>query len=372
MEAISKQWATADAPAILLSGGLDSRYIVSAIAEIVSDTTKLQLVTWGVPEYRRFSDLEVSKQIACRLGAKHIILERTEEKIVEELEETFQLIGCEVDSFFHVNERLLLAMLRQRHGISSLFRGEEAFGWGEYRKNLKYALNQIIVSYPEDNPWLKEIFCPAFYEKMLEGWHKRLKEILREYHHQSVNDLKDSLYFNWRLARYLSTLSYFKLAYIEQFNPLLDFGVIEFNQRVPTRLRVDKKLFRMAFRAKQSLLNGIPLATRNNLENWEKVIRRNPVIFKYVREKLEIENEIFKNAGHLSTSLVRASGTNGPQPGDRIRNLFQYHPFIRQTKLFGALNELRHLYVKPPQETVRVKLLFRAAQVKDFLHRYWS
>ena len=369
-EVISKQWAMAQSPAIMLSGGLDSRYVVSAIADIVDDTSKLTLVTWTVAGSGKYSDLDIASKIAKRLGSKHIVLQREVDGIISELDKTFRLIGCEVDSFFHVNERILIELLREKYGIESLFRGEEAFGWGEYRRNIKYALNQIIVSYPEDNPLINKIIRPKIYREIYQSWHLKLGEILREYEQRSINDLKDSLYFNWRLARYLNTLSYFKLAYMEQYNPLLDQDIIGINSYIPSNLRVDKKIFRIAYREKGCTLKDLPYATRSSLEDWERVLHDNKEIFNYLIGKHGMKDNLFENSeeiltDHFDKLILKRAGTG--------KNFFadlNYVPFIKQNPIFKALNKLRHLYVKHPPETVPIKFLFRTAIVKDFLHKY--
>jgi asparagine synthetase B (glutamine-hydrolysing) len=370
-EVIRLQWTMARSPAILLSGGSDSRYVLSTIAEMVEDTTKLILVTWSVPDDKPFSDLDVSRQIAQRLGAKHLILRRTVDHVTDELAQIYELIGCEVDSFFHVNERALITLLRERHGIESLFRGEEAFGWGEFRRRVKSALNQIIVSYPEDNPLLKRILRPDVYEHILAAWPHRLRKILEEFHQKTANNLKDSLYFNWRLARYLNTLSYFKMAYTEQFNPLLDVDVLELNTVTPSRLRVDKAVFRKAYKMREGPLKGIPFATRNSLENWEQILCENGKISGYVRSMLTMEDCFFQNSVGILSDFVEGCISKTTKNETGVFYFFKYNPYARHHPVFKLVNLIRHLFVKPPSETMQVKLIFRTAIVKDFLHRYW-
>jgi hypothetical protein len=370
-EVIRLQWTMARSPAILVSGGLDSRYVVSTIAEMVEDTTRLVLVTWSVPDDRAFSDLEVSRQIAQRLGAKHLTLWRTLDRVTDELAQTYELIGCEVDSFFHVNERALIALLRERYGIESLFRGEEAFGWGEFRRSVKPALNQIIVSYPEDNPLLNRILRPDVYERILAEWPLRLREILDEFHQKAANDIKDSLYFNWRLARYLNTLSYFKMAYTEQFNPLLDVDVLRLNTLTPSRLRVNKAVFRKAYRMREGPLQGIPFATRNSLENWEQVLGENSGIRGYVRSMLGMEDRFFQDSAEILRDFAEGRIPKATKNETGPLYFFKYNPYAKHHPLFKMVNLIRHLFVRSPSETMQVKLIFRTAIVKDFLHRYW-
>jgi asparagine synthetase B (glutamine-hydrolysing) len=371
-EVIDKQWAMAPSPAIMLSGGLDSRYVVARIAEIVDDTSKLTLVTWSIPDAKIYSDLDISKRIAQRLGAKHIIVKKTPDGIIKDTRKIFQLIGCEVDSIFHVNEKCLMNELREKYGIESVFRGEQSFGWGEYRKNLKRALNQIIVSYPQDNPWLKKIFKPDVYHRMLELWHQRLGEILSEYHQKSVNDLKDNLYFNWRLARYLSTLSYFKMAHMEQFNPLLDPQILKLIMIIPSRLRIDKKLFRMAYNEHKRLFKGIPYATRNSLENWDYISFNDIEISDYLRTNHMSENKVFENSSTLLEDFFDEINDKLLDHSGLFSNILKFNPYIRQNLGFKMLNMIRHIFIKPPPETVLTYLIFRTAMVKDFLRNYYD
>ncbi|MBN1106656.1 MAG: hypothetical protein JXL84_24855 [Deltaproteobacteria bacterium] len=370
-EVIRLQWSRAGSPAILLSGGLDSRYVVSAVAEMVQDTTKLTLVTWTSPETRHWSDVEIARLIAKRLGARHIVLQRSIRHLVEELDGIYPLIGCEVDSIFHANERTLIACLRAKYGIESLFRGEEAFGWGPYRRTVKSALNQIIVSDPGDNPLIETILKPEMYPRMIEEWNARLAEILGAHGQKNINDLKDSLYFNWRLARYLNTISYFKLAYTELFNPLLDPEVLEINRVTSSLLRVDKAIFRKTYRAKGGLLQKIPYATRNNLEFWEDAFQ-DEKLWSYLRRCHAMESPVFRNSSDALIRFRDSRTSSSEKAHAEWLDSLAHSPRVKHNSLFRTMALLRHLLVPPPRETMQVKLIFRAAIVKDFLKRYWG
>jgi hypothetical protein len=56
---------------------------------------------------------------------------------------------------------------------------------------------------------------------------------------------------------------------------------------------------------------------------------------------------------------------------EKMISFFHNNPSIKQNSIFKTLNKVRHLYVKPPSETVPIKFLFRTAIIKDFLHRYF-
>ena len=158
--AIVKCWQHAKNPAILLSGGIDSRYILYTIAEYVNDTSKLKTVTWwGENKNLTNSDMDISAKIAEYFGTEHMVFEKNLDTFEEDFIEAFHAqSGMTEDSFIHANELRVLKKLREEFDIQSLMRGDERLGWKKgiftYQGTLR-SIGLSNISYVKNKNWFR-------------------------------------------------------------------------------------------------------------------------------------------------------------------------------------------------------------------------
>lgn len=281
---IGEMWCLADSPAVLLSGGYDSRYIILSIAENVTDTTKILAVSWGEDAAKPGSDLVVADEIAKRLGCCHVILEKSTKNFRRDFEVMFAAQSGMTDaSFYHSGELAVCEYLRTNHGISSLFRGDECFGFGPEVFTVQNALRAISMSYPEFVPGLKGLIAEdwnGIHAEFCGELRKRLDE------KQHPNDLKDTLYCNERLSMALHPLNYFKYGYQNIFLPLVDVDVLQIIRTLPRAMRDDKLIFKECLSAQFPDFRDIPFAKRNNLLDWNSAVSANPQLYEYLKAQL--------------------------------------------------------------------------------------
>jgi asparagine synthetase B (glutamine-hydrolysing) len=287
-KAILESWKDANEPAILLSGGVDSRYIFYTIAEAVNDSSKLKTVTWGKSLGFEGSDGYIASIIAKRFGAKHIEIEKKSDRIIKEYQEMFPAHSGMTDNvFYHANELSICKELREKHGILSLFRGEECFGRRRRVYNYQNALELVGMSFPHYVKGIDSWFSKQNKKKIIDSYELRLKNELLKYNKLGSNALKDSLYHNHRLVMALQPTNYFKFHYQEIYSPLLDPDALSIIKQVPDRYRIHKRILRDCFYENFPKEANTPLAKYTNLLDWAKEIRNNGSLYSFIMEKID-------------------------------------------------------------------------------------
>lgn len=285
--AIIRRWEQAAQPAILLTGGYDSRYIFHTLAEHVADTRTLRTVTWGERPDLPGSDIQIAGEIARRFGTRHQVLERRVDRVPAFFPEMFRAqSGMTEQAFAHADELAICRDLAQTHGIRSWFRGDECFGLtGGGAATRELALEQVslrrAVRLEESDRWL---------EGGGEGWLQAQAEHIDRLAAscpEEPNDLRDTLYCDERLPAFLHHLSAYKLHFQEMLNPLLDLEVLQLWATFPVSCRIDKALFKECYHRRFARHLDIPFADKSNGVDWKVGLRRCPEVADFLREGLE-------------------------------------------------------------------------------------
>jgi|GEM_PF-1749405 len=264
-------WRHARNPAILLSGGVDSRYIFYTIARHVEDTSKLVTVTWGDNPSLKNSDVEIAGRIARKFATRHLFFPRDTRMFAQDFNDMLLAQSGMTDSCaVHCHELETCRVLREVHGIESLMRGDECFGFGPQIHTLQDAflvLNQSLAVYiPTKDRW----FDPA-YRHLWESFDRIMQKKIPG-GQLSHSLFKDMLYFNERIPMALQPLNYYKYFYQDVYLPYLDADVLEVIRGVPDAYRADKRIFHLCMKRRYSAELDIPLSTRGNWTDWERTI----------------------------------------------------------------------------------------------------
>lgn len=284
--AILQRWERADRPAILLTGGYDSRYIFNTIVEHVADASTLRTVTWGERLDLPGSDAEIADRIARRFKLRHLVLERRLDRIPECFEDMFDAqSGMTEYTLLHADELAICRELAEVHGIRSLFRGDECFGiTGPGAATVQEALGQLSLRRAAEIPGA---------ERWLEGGAAALEAQSAHLARRVAacppmpNDLRDTLYFEERLPASPHHLGYYKSHYQEMFNPLLDLRVLRVAATFPEAWRIDKSLFKACFHQRFARHLDIPFADKSNGIDWSRALPRAPNVVALLRASLE-------------------------------------------------------------------------------------
>ncbi len=365
-ERIGEMWRMADSPAVLLSGGYDSRYIMLSIAENVTDATKILAVSWGQDSGRPGSDLVVADEIVKKLGCRHVVIEKNTENFEQDFERMFTAQSGMTDAaFYHSGELAVCESLRTKHGVNSLFRGDECFGFGTEVFTMQNALRAVAMSYPEFVPGLDGLIAEQWKETYAE-FHEELRKRMDEEQHP--NDLKDTLYCNERLTMALHPLNYFKYGYQNIFLPLIDVDVLQIVRTLPRHMRDDKAIFKDCLSARFPRFADIPFATRNNLLDWNEAVAGNAELHEYLKARVNALPSFFNRNSFLAAlEESRRHKRVPPRKGLKSRISQLIGPDLRHKIL---QTKARVLKVDCQLDNPAIVLVFRATVLSKWFQKW--
>ncbi|MGE5830447.1 MAG: asparagine synthase-related protein, partial [Micromonosporaceae bacterium] len=244
--AVLRHWRRAEAPALLLSGGYDSRYILNTLAENVAPQSLRGLFTclWGEPSSDPDSDAAWAAREAQRHGLAFEFFPLQAE-LPALFETTFAAqSGMTAHIVTHTDDLARCSYLRRR-GYRSLLRGDECFGPnGTPVRDVAQALARVgLNSAPPELPWLAADAPAADWRAAQEQRLRRLGQVADD-----PNDVRDLLYFSERLPSVHTHLNAHRSPYLENHSPLLDADVLDLVRQLPRELRTDKRIFKLCFR----------------------------------------------------------------------------------------------------------------------------
>jgi len=260
--------------AITLSGGVDSRLILSLLTE----TRGLRAVTWGTKNSPDdpHSDAVVAARLASHFGLPHVYyptdlavasIERVFERFIQNGEGRVDRMSGYADGFA-LWEAIVCS------GVRGIVRGDEAFGKEPVRaeSDVRFMGGMQLWSDHSGLPGLDELGLPS----------QPLPDFASRHPGESLETWRDRLYHQYRVPYLLAALSDLKLGYVEQINPLFCDSVTRLIRELPDALRTHKVLLRNIGHA---LSPDLPLARSNSIEAPDRLFR-SPQVVTFVRESL--------------------------------------------------------------------------------------
>jgi asparagine synthetase B (glutamine-hydrolysing) len=305
---------------VFLSGGMDSR-ILAAEAQGAARARgdRIRTVSWGAPELRRGSDVEVAAGVARVLGSLH---SRFDREIVgyraRFLRTAYLLDGLTDVAAYHPHEHTLIRALRAE-GAERVVRGDECFGYEAPVGSMEGALAAIGLRRLGDVARIHPLLAPRALASWGEASRAAIDDLASALRGAHPDDAKDLLYFRHRLQAYLGSAAYLKQAVVDHRTPLLDEAILAFNARVPAHLRAGKGLFWRAAQGLAPEVFALPLATRDNLEDWGALVAGpSPVHEHAAQELLDRESGIWEHVDRralLEAFRRESEAESGSAPG---------------------------------------------------------
>ena len=360
--------AAGPATVVFLSGGVDSRIIAAeAQGEARTRGDRIRTVSWGAPERRAGSDVEVASAVARRLGSVHRRFDREIRDYRACFFQTSYLLdGLSDLAAYHSHEHTLIQALGGA-GARTVLRGDECFGYEAHVGSIEDALAAVGLRRLSRLRQVERFLLPRSFVRWGDAASASLDAVAASLRGAHPDDAKDLLYFRHRLQGYLGSAAYLKQAVLEHRAPLLDERILAFNARVPARLRVDKRLFCRAARRLSPELFAIPLATRDNLEDWRALLAApSPVRAHVARELGDRESGIWEHVDReaLVDGLARASEAGGSAIAAA---LWQIPRRIGRTFVRAAPPLRRSLVACVQRRTIRFdQICFRVLVLKSF------
>ncbi len=307
---ILSDFGTPEDTITFLSGGLDSRYILSCIARAKPEqVSSLHTVTWAEQVDIPKSDPEVASVVAKELGVHHQFKKRSHDEYETWFKETNYIQdGHSEVSAQHPHEYQIMKELHQQ-GFSRVLRGDEAFGLLGAVYSSEAALARIGIRPFSGIQTIEKILHKEWYEKLCSAGDAAFDTQKSKGDGMAPSDFKDVCYFSLRVPTYLSSAAYYKQVLFDHRNPLLANELMDFYQKVPTSQRLDKKLFFDAFKVAHPDLAKIPYSKVDGTEDWGAIMMENTPLRRMIVKELADESsgvwEIFdrNRVVHLFNNL---------------------------------------------------------------------
>jgi len=268
--------------AVLLSGGLDSRALLGCALE---GTSKISAVTWGETSDKKDSDALIARTICQNLNIDHRFfalppreLPSNAREWVYETEGMVDVLG-NLPGGSEIFEEL-------RKSFDVIIRGDHIFGYRHSAANDTEALALYAFCSDRLDPSLEKLLKPDVYQRLSRLYREEIDKITNECRLLYFDNRKDYYYYLLRIFRYHNHLGYYKRKYIEQRNPLLDNEILDFVLQLPSKYRVDRKLWSTTVTSTFPELAKFPIAEADNLPNWSKQFHQNEEIKDFVRSIL--------------------------------------------------------------------------------------
>lgn len=265
--AILQHWQRADGPALILSGGVDSRYILNTLGQLLPTDEFHQIFTclWAEPNPSPDSDAAWALREAERHQVPFEMFPvHAPSEVMFEAMFAIQS-GMTAHVFSHCNDLYWCRHMAQQ-GNRALIRGDEIFGPnGDSVSTREQALARVgLGALPDELTTVGGFNCDVSDWRQAHFDHiDTLAQIADE-----PNDLRDLLYCCERLPAFNTHLNSHRAPFVENFNPLLDKPLLDFTAQLPRHLRTDKSIFRQCF-ARYYPTKGF--ATSGNGFNWQRL-----------------------------------------------------------------------------------------------------
>ncbi len=223
-----------------LSGGYDSRSILSFLQDASRNERPIETITWGLESSRarRHSDAWVAERVAAAYGVSNDFYHTDiSQEPVRELFNRFLLVGeGRVDHIAAYMDGFSIWKALYENGVTGILRGDEAFGLKAVSSELTVRV-AVGLTLCADYPNLRQ-------HKDLGIEDQHVPPLLLRREGESMYTWCHRAYLEYRIAVLYAAWADLKLSYVEQICPLLSRGILERVKQMPDHLRTDKALFR--------------------------------------------------------------------------------------------------------------------------------
>lgn len=254
--------------AILLSGGADSRGIVSFLEDPAS--VPAVSYTGRTPEARHhLGDCAIAAQCARAAGMRHIITPFDPRQIHLAIRDSVELTdgaACAVSE--NIWERV-----REETGAEYLLRGDECLGWCLGPMTMSQVPASVGIRPLRSEERLASSLRPDRVDSFAAGSEEDIRALMNGLAARTAYDCVDRMYFEQRLIHYLES----KTGLVPHFGmsartPWLDLDVMNYVRALPLRYRMRKGLFVDAIRRADPRMSAIPRAQDDETVNFRPYV----------------------------------------------------------------------------------------------------
>lgn len=277
LDASCRQLSRAGArPALLLSGGGDSRAILACLGRTGQT---VDAVTYGTAEG---DDAPVARRLAQAAGMPFEYLPIDAEGLERHFHDAAMHSDGAAETIDSPTMAAALARIASTH--DAFVHGDKSI-YGKVPGSAAEAFDSVGLWGLERASRFADMLDPGIRASAQEALRNELADLRTAGRHWHPVDLRDWLYFQQRLANRQNGFAAMKLRYLEQFRPWLDEDLVELLMQLPPELRADEKALvrRVTARAAPDLA-AIPYAARDSIpqsRTYQAQLARSPAMARF-------------------------------------------------------------------------------------------
>ncbi|MEM3365456.1 MAG: asparagine synthase-related protein [Candidatus Methanomethyliaceae archaeon] len=260
-EAINKSVHPDQRYVISLSGGLDSRCVLSEAIRINKECIAF---SFGP---RTCSDVRVASRVARKAKAKHFIIYFNENMLSKYAREAVFLTDGMVPVHCSVWIPLVLERLRAKVGDAVCLQGYalDLLLGGSYlddqimsaeNDSLMHLLYSKLVLFTQKE--LKHLFTSEFYESVKETVFRELSNALKDSKGECAPNISDYFFIRHHVCRLTNLGSTIIRNYFEEALPTLDLNFMEIVTKIPPNKRYQHRIYKSFLKKLNSSLAALP------------------------------------------------------------------------------------------------------------------
>ena len=265
-------------PVLSLSGGIDSRIVLSFLLD--AGVTDIPLVTY------RYSgstgdETDVAEEVAASCGLPIRTLSLAMEDYIQDMSRALYHVDGRQDVLDAPMVLLLWDALGEEFG--TFYNGDQCFGWQAAVATREEARLAVRRHRLDEVDRLADWLRPRARRSIRDAMNVTIDRFMDVADEDDPNNLKDALFYQESMGNTLNAHIAGKLAAIEQARPLLDEDVMEFVSRLPVEHRLEKHLLQ-AVMARDPELGAIRNASKHGLPVLHTLldkIRNEPELYRY-------------------------------------------------------------------------------------------
>lgn len=261
-EAIAKRVNSDQRYVVSLSGGLDSRCVLS---EAIRINKACIAFSFGP---RTCSDVRVASRVARKAKANHFLMLFDEDMLSKYAREAVYLTDGMAPVHWSVWIPFVLERLRSRVGKAIHLQGyaldlllggsylDDQVMTAEKKDDLIPLLYSKLVLFTQDE--LKHLFTSEFYESVKETVSRELSKALKDSKGDCVPNISDYFFMRHHVCRLTNLGSTIARNYFEETLPTLDINFIEVVTKIPPNKRYQHRIYKIFLKKLNNALAVLP------------------------------------------------------------------------------------------------------------------
>lgn len=254
---------------LMLTGGWDSRGILEALEQVGSRPQTA--MSWGLRDDLKGSDPEIARRLASAFGIDFHFFRYDMERLPRILRPWVCVSELMNDNLgWYIELPQCYGELHRPEAEFQLL-GDEIWGWQGHVHDEQDAISRVLP--PTLPASLRKVLRQERLDEFRDGYEGTIQSILTRSVSRNLNDLKDFIYLNIRVNRFIFSLGYFRELMVPQRRPFLARPVLDVICRIPREMRTDKNGYIAMLKSHMPKAASFSRTSTDTVADWPYLFR---------------------------------------------------------------------------------------------------